>query len=132
VPQAVDEGRSESDVVRAKMLEHDEQVGQLLKKLKDLGVDDNTMEKAGPQSKEWGYIGRKFFAQKMWAPTAAGPFLAALLKSLQEFPPRQGADSLSMKKAIEEAMRRMDRPWTAPREAATDGISCIPLSRVAG
>jgi arylsulfatase len=272
VQQAVDEGRSESDVVRAKMLEHDDQVGQLLKKLKDLGVDDNTiviyttdngfelmmwpdggyapfrgekgttweggvrvpllikwpgripagtalngvqshedlfvtlaaaaglpnlktellagkqmgdmtykvhldgynqldywtgktdksarreyfyydetdlmavrvnawkmhigvkpegiwwdekyypsvpyvfnllmdpMEKMDPQSKEWGYIGRKFFAQKMWAPTAAGPFLAAHLKSLQEFPPRQGADSLSMKKAIEEAMKKMDSP----------------------
>ena len=272
VQQAVDEGRSESDVVRAKMLEHDDQVGQLLKKLKDLGVDENTiviyttdngfelmmwpdggyapfrgekgttweggvrvpllikwpgripagtalngvqshedlfvtlaaaaglpnlktellagkqmgdmtykvhldgynqldywtgktdksarreyfyydetdlmavrvnawkmhigvkpegiwwdekyypsvpyvfnllmdpMEKMDPQSKEWGYIGRKFFAQKMWAPTAAGPFLAAHLKSLQEFPPRQGADSLSMKKAIEEAMKRMDSP----------------------
>lgn len=41
--QAVDEGRAEEDVVRAKMLEHDDQVGQLLKKLKDLGVDDNTI-----------------------------------------------------------------------------------------
>ncbi len=30
-------------MVRAKMLEHDEQVGQLLKKLKDMGVDDNTI-----------------------------------------------------------------------------------------
>ena len=272
VQQAVDEGRSESDVVRAKMLEHDDQVGQLLKKLKDLGVDENTiviyttdngfelmmwpdggyapfrgekgttweggvrvpllikwpgripagtalngvqshedlfvtlaaaaglpnlktellagkqmgdmtykvhldgynqldywtgktdksarreyfyydetdlmavrvnawkmhigvkpegiwwdekyypsvpyvfnllmdpMEKMDPQSKEWGYIGRKFFAQKMWAPTAAGPFLAAHLKSLQDYPPRQGADSLSMKKAIEEAMKKMDSP----------------------
>ena len=63
-----------------------------------------------PQSKEWGYIGRKFFAQKMWAPTAAGPFLAAHIKSLQDYPPRQGADSLSMKKAIEEAMKKMDSP----------------------
>ncbi|TWU20737.1 arylsulfatase [Bythopirellula polymerisocia] len=270
--QAVDEGRAESDVVRAKMLEHDEQVGALLKKLKDLGVDDNTiviyttdngnelmmwpdggyapfrgekgttweggvrvpllvkwpakiapgtelngvqshedlyatlaaaaglpnlksellegrklgattykvhldgynnldywegksdksarrenfyydetdlmairvdawkmhigvkpdgswwdekyypsvpyvfnllmdpMEKMDPQSHEWGYAGRKFFAQKMWAPTAAGPFLAAHLKSLQEFPPRQGADSLSMKKVIEGAMQKMENP----------------------
>lgn len=270
--QAVDEGRAESDVVRAKMLEHDEQVGQLLTKLKDLGVDDNTiviyttdngfelmmwpdggyapyrgekgttweggvrvpllikwpgriapgtelngvqshedlfvtlaaaaglpdlktelligkkmgemtykvhldgynnldywtgktdkssrreyfyydetdlmamrvdawkmhigvkpegswwdekyypsvpyvfnlrmdpMEKMDPQSKEWGYIGRKFFAEKMWVPTAAGPFLGAHLKSLQDYPPRQGADSLSMKKAIEGAMKKMDNP----------------------
>jgi arylsulfatase A-like enzyme len=40
---AVDEGRAETDVVRAKMLEHDEQIGALLQKLKDLGVDDNTI-----------------------------------------------------------------------------------------
>ncbi len=43
VQQAVDEGRAESEVVRAKMLEHDDQVGQLLKKLKDLDVEDNTI-----------------------------------------------------------------------------------------
>ena len=40
---AVDEGRAEEDVVRAKMIEHDEQVGSLLKKLEDLGVADNTI-----------------------------------------------------------------------------------------
>ena len=67
-------------------------------------------EQMDPQSPEWGYAGRKFFAQKMWAPTAAGPFLAAHLKSLQEYPPRQGADSLSMQKAIEGAMKKMDNP----------------------
>ena len=38
VQMAVDEGRAETDVVRAKMLEHDEQVGALLKKLDELGV----------------------------------------------------------------------------------------------
>ncbi len=43
VQQAVNEGRAEEDVVRAKMLEHDDQVGELLEKLKDLGVDDNTI-----------------------------------------------------------------------------------------
>jgi len=68
------------------------------------------MEKMDPESREWGYIGRKFFAEKMWAPTAAGPFLQAHLKSLADFPPRQGADSLSMKKAIEKAMQQMDSP----------------------
>lgn len=66
------------------------------------------MEKMTPDSEEWGYVGRKFLASKLWAPTAAGPFLAAHLKSLQEFPPSQGADTLSMKKAIEEAMRKME------------------------
>src|SRR5262249_52981830 len=33
----------EEDVVRARMLEHDEHVGALLKKLQDLGVADNTI-----------------------------------------------------------------------------------------
>ena len=68
------------------------------------------MEKMDPESHEWGYIGRKFFAEKMWAPTAAAPFLAAHLKSLQEYPPRQGADTLSMKKAIDSAMQKMQNP----------------------
>jgi arylsulfatase len=62
------------------------------------------------RSEEFGYIGRFFFAHKLWAPTAAGPFLAAHLKSLQDCPPRQGADTLSMKKAIDEAMRKMETP----------------------
>lgn len=69
------------------------------------------MKKMDPQSKEWGYIGRKFFAEKMWAPAAASSsFLAANLISMQDYPPRQGADSLSMKKAIEKAMKKMETP----------------------
>jgi arylsulfatase len=36
--------------------------------------------------------------------------LAAHLKSLREFPPCQGADTLSMKKAIEESMKKMENP----------------------
>lgn len=68
------------------------------------------MEKMQPGSEEWGYIGRKFVAQKLWAPTAAGPYLAAHLESLQTYPPRQGADTLSMKKAIDEAMQKLDNP----------------------
>ena len=43
IQKAVDEGRGEEDVVRAKMIEHDEHVGALLKKLDDLGVADNTI-----------------------------------------------------------------------------------------
>ena len=70
------------------------------------------MEKMDPESDEWGYVGRKFFAQKMWAPTAAGPFLAEHLKSLKEFPPRQGADTLSLHKALETAMAKLDRAKT--------------------
>jgi arylsulfatase A-like enzyme len=68
------------------------------------------MEKMDPESHEYGYIGRKFFAQKMWAATASGPFLAAHLKSLADFPASQGADTLSMKKAIEKAMTKMESP----------------------
>ena len=43
VQMAVDEGRAEEDVVRARMLEHDEHVGAILQKLKDMGVYDNTI-----------------------------------------------------------------------------------------
>jgi len=68
------------------------------------------MEKVTPDAPGYEYEGRKFFAAKLWAPTAAGPFLAAHLKSLEEFPPRQGADTLSMKKAVEESMRKMENP----------------------
>jgi arylsulfatase len=68
------------------------------------------MEKVTPDSPEFGFEARKFFGHKLWAPTAAGPFLAEHLKSLQEFPPSQGADTLSMKKAIEEAMKKLEAP----------------------
>ena len=66
------------------------------------------LERMDPHSEEFGYIGRKFFAQKMWVPTAAMPFLAEHLKSLGDYPPRQGAASLSMKKAIEETMKKLE------------------------
>jgi len=66
------------------------------------------MEKMDPQSEEWGYVGRKFFAQKMWAPTAAGPFIAEHLQSLAKYPPRQKADTLSLKKALEGVMARLE------------------------
>jgi arylsulfatase len=68
------------------------------------------MEKMDPESEEWGYVGRKFFASKLWAPTAASPFIAAHLRSMMEFPPSQGADTLSMHKALEEAQRKMETP----------------------
>jgi len=68
------------------------------------------MEKMDPESEEWGYAGRKFVAQKLWAPTAAGPFLVAHLQSMKEYPPSQGADTLSMHKAIESAMAKLNQP----------------------
>lgn len=55
-------------------------------------------------------IGRKFLASKLWAPTGAGPFIAAHLKSMAEFPPSQGADTLSLKVALEKAQDLMERP----------------------
>ncbi len=68
------------------------------------------MEKMDPESKEWGYIGRKFFAKKMWAPTAATPFIAEHIRSLMEYPPRQKADTLSLKKALEGVMNKLENP----------------------
>ena len=68
------------------------------------------MEKMDPESHEWGYVGRKFLAAKLWAPTAAGPFIAAHLKTLMDYPPSQGADTLSLKKALENAQDMMERP----------------------
>jgi len=65
------------------------------------------MEKMDPESHEWGYIGRRFFAKKMWAPTAAQPFLAEHLKSLGTYPPRQKAESLSLQKSIEATMEKL-------------------------
>lgn len=68
------------------------------------------MEKMTPDSKEFAYIGQKFFAQKMWVGSGAGPVIAEHLKSLQEFPPSQGADTFSMKKVIENVMKKLDQP----------------------
>jgi len=68
------------------------------------------MERMTPDSEEYAYIGRRFFAQKMWAGSGAGPFIAEHLKSLQEFPPSQGADTFSMKKVIENVMRKLENP----------------------
>jgi hypothetical protein len=68
------------------------------------------LEKVTPDSPEYQAEGRRFMAAKLWAPTASGPFLAAHLKSLQDYPPRQAADTLRMKKAIEESMKKMDNP----------------------
>ena len=65
------------------------------------------LEKMDQESHEFGSAARKFFASKMWALNSSGPFIAAHLKSIQEFPPRQGADSLSVKKLLDEAMAKL-------------------------
>ena len=36
--------------------------------------------------------------------------IAAHLKSLMDYPPSQGADTLSLKKALEDAQRKMETP----------------------
>ena len=61
------------------------------------------------ESHEWGYTGRQMFAHKLWALNASGPFIAAHLKSLTDYPPSQGADTLSLKKALEEMQARMEK-----------------------
>jgi hypothetical protein len=71
------------------------------------------LEKIDPESPEYGYVGRKFFAQKMWAPTAAQSFIGAHLKSLMDYPPRQGADTLSLHKALETTMAKMEAARTS-------------------
>jgi arylsulfatase len=68
------------------------------------------MEKVTPDSEEFQATGRDFMARKLWAPTAATPFIAEHLKSLAEYPPRQGADTFSMKKAIDEVMKKLENP----------------------
>jgi arylsulfatase len=68
------------------------------------------LELMDPDSEEFAYIGKRFFAEHMWAPNAAGPFIAEHLKSLSDFPPRQKADTLSLKKALENAMQKMEVP----------------------
>jgi arylsulfatase len=68
------------------------------------------MEKVTPDAPGYEYAGRKFVAEKLWAPTGATPFLAAHLQSLQDYPPSQGADTLSMRKAIEAVMKQMENP----------------------
>ena len=71
------------------------------------------MEKMDPESHEYGYIGRKFVAEKLWAPNAAKPFLAEHVLSFQKYPPRQAADSLSIKTAMEHAMAKLDKTSTS-------------------
>jgi arylsulfatase len=49
----------------------------------------------------------------MWAPTAAQAFVRDRLLSLKQYPPRQGADTLSLHKALEGAMTRLESAHTS-------------------
>ncbi len=67
------------------------------------------MELFDPHSPEWGYMARKLFAEKLWTLIPAQGLIAEHIKSLQEWPPRQRAQSLSMQKAMEAAMQSLER-----------------------
>jgi arylsulfatase A-like enzyme len=71
------------------------------------------MEKMDQESHEWGTTSRRFFASKLWALNSATPFIGAHLKTLMEYPPSQGADTLSMKRALDEVMRKLEKPQGA-------------------
>ena len=67
------------------------------------------MELFDPHSPEWGYMARKVFAEKLWTLIPAQGLIAAHIQSLKDWPPRQRAESLSMQKAMESAMRALER-----------------------
>jgi len=67
------------------------------------------MELFDPHSPEWGYMARKLFAEKLWTLIPAQGLIAEHVKSLQEWPPRQRAQSLSMQKAMDAVMRQLEQ-----------------------
>ena len=67
------------------------------------------MEKIDPESHEWGYMGRYFMARKMWTMIPAQGFIRQHLESLVAYPPRQKADSLSIKEAVDRIMKSMEQ-----------------------
>lgn len=54
----------------------------------------------------WSWI--LLITQKLLAPTPAGPCRAARCKTLQDFPPRQGADTLGTEKAVDEPLKKLE------------------------
>jgi len=67
------------------------------------------MELFDPHSAEWGYMSRKLFAEKLWTLIPAQGLIAEHVKSLQEWPPRQRAETLSMQKAMDTVMRQLEQ-----------------------
>jgi arylsulfatase len=45
----------------------------------------------------------------LWALNADGAFIAEHLKSIMEYPPSQGADTLSIKNALDEMKEKMEK-----------------------
>ncbi len=66
------------------------------------------MERMDQESHECLTAGMKFFAAKMWALNSSGPFLAAHIKTIMEYSPRQVADSLSVKKVLDATMKKLE------------------------
>ena len=66
------------------------------------------LERFDPEGLDRGQS-RVLFVHKMWAMNASGPFIAAHLKSLMDYPPSQGADTLSLKKALDEVQEKMEK-----------------------
>ena len=71
------------------------------------------MERMSQESHEWQSAAQNFFAWKMWALNSSGPFLAEHIKSLMAYPPRQGADSLSIKKVLDQTMEKLEKAHRA-------------------
>jgi arylsulfatase len=73
----------------------------------NLGMDP--LEKMDQESPDWGFTGRLLFMHKMWVLNASALFIAEHLKSLMAYPPSQGSDTLSIKKALEEVQVKMEK-----------------------
>lgn len=67
------------------------------------------MEIMDQESHEFGYIGRKLFAQKMWTLIPAQEILGQHIASLQQWPPRQRAESLSLGKKMNDLMQTLSK-----------------------
>ncbi len=70
---------------------------------------------------------RKFFVFKLWAPTAAGAFLAAHLKTLCTFRPVR-AVPLTMKERIEGGMKELENRSTLTGAASMKSIALFLLT----
>ena len=67
------------------------------------------MEQFDPHSPEWGYMGRKLFAEKMWTLIPAQGIIGEHAASLKKWPPRQRAESLSMEKAMDALIKSLEQ-----------------------
>ncbi len=93
--------------VKAKGLWWDQLIYPSVPYLFNLRMDP--MERIDPESEEWGYIGRLFMARKMWTMIPAQGIIRQHLQTLVDYPPRQAATSLSIRRAVEEIMKNMGK-----------------------